>query len=211
MIKRNLVQIALSVFTVCIVSFVPFSSFAESPTQELKKTIDSIIAELKKNRASSQETRKRRNTIRALVADRFDYEEMARRSLARHWKQRTPEEQTAFVHVFADVLEASYIGRIETYTDEKVLFNTEKIKGKGKYAVVGTTIATKKVDIPIEYKVIRKDSKWWVYDVVIEGVSFISTYRSQYDSIIRKESFEGLMKQMQKKTEELNKELSTKG
>lgn len=209
--KKNLLQTVFPLLTACIIIFVPLHSFAESPTKEIKTTIDSIIAELKKNPASSIETKKRRNTIRALVADRFDYEEMARRSLARHWKQRTPEEQTAFVSIFADMLEATYIDRIESYTDEEIFYNKEKIKGKGTRAVVRTTVMTRKVDIPIDYKVVRKDNKWWVYDVIVEGVSFISTYRSQYDSIIRKESFEGLMKQMEKKTEELNRERSIKG
>ncbi len=211
MMKKNMLQTALSVFTVCIVSFVPLCSFAESPTEELRTTIESIIAELKKKPASSQEKEKRRATIRALVADRFDYEEMSRRSLARHWKNRTPEEQTAFVCVFAELLESSYIDRIESYTNEQVIYNKEKIKGKGNYAVVSTTISTKKVDIPIEYKVIQKGNKWWVYDVVIEGVSFISTYRSQYDSIIRKESFEALIDHMEKKVEEFKGKRSTKG
>ena len=130
MMKKNLLQTVLSLLSACILMLVPVHAFAESPTKEIKTTIDSIIAELKKNQASYQGTKKRRNTIRALVADRFDYEEMARRSLARHWKDRTPEERTAFIHVFADLLEASYIERIESYTDEQVLFKSEKIKVK---------------------------------------------------------------------------------
>ncbi len=211
MMKRNVMQAVLSVVVLCIASLVPLRTFAASPTEELKTTIDSIITELKKNPASSQEIKKRRNTIRSLVANRFDYEEMSRRSLARHWNDRTPEERTAFVHVFADLLEASYIERIESYTDEQVIYNKEKIKGKGTYAVVSTTILTKKVDIPIEYKVFLKNNKWWVYDVIIEGVSFISTYRSQYDSIIRKESFKALIEHMEKKVEEYKGEHSTKG
>lgn len=211
MMRRFLFYMELSVFMVCIISFAPISSFAQSPTEEVKKTIDAIIAELKKKPVSAQEKEERRAVIRALVADRFDYEEMSRRSLARHWKEMTSEERTAFVSVFTDLLEAAYIKRIESYTDEEIFYNKEKIRGKGTRAVVRTTVMTKKVDIPIEYKVVRRNNKWLVYDVVVEGVSFVSTYRSQYDSIIRKESFEALLKHMEKKVEEHKAEQPTKG
>ena len=126
------------------------------------------------------------------------------RILARHWKARTPEEAREFTAIFSDLLVGSYIGKIEAYTDEKVIFNKEVIKGEGKYGTVITTIVTKKAEIPIDYKVILKDGKWWVYDVLIEGVSFISTYRSQYDDVIVRESYAALIQKMKKKLDEVN-------
>ena len=93
----------------------------------------------------------RRTRISTVIRDRFDFREMSRRSLARHWKKRTPDEAKEFTAIFSDLLVASYIGKIEVYTDEKVTYNKEVIKGKGKYGVVSTTIITKDVDIPIDY------------------------------------------------------------
>ena len=109
-----------------------------------------------------------------------------------------------FVRIFSDLLIDSYIGKIEAYTDEKVMYDKEEIKGKGKYGVVDTKIISKDVDIPIEYKVILKGDKWWVYDVIVEGVSFISTYRSQYDKVIVGDSYAKLLEKMKKKLDEIN-------
>jgi phospholipid transport system substrate-binding protein len=100
----------------------------------------------------------------------------------------------------------SYIGKIETYTNEKVTYDKEILKGKGKYGMVKTQIITANVNIPIDYKLIKK-SKWVVYDVVIEGVSFVSTYRSQYNKIITGESYASLIKQMKQKLDKENKKI----
>ncbi len=129
---------------------------------------------------------------------------MAKRSLARHWKKRSSEEKKEFVDIFSDLLERSYIGKIEGYTDEKVNYDKEVLKGKGKYGVVNTTIVTKDVNIPIFYKVRYKNNKWWIYDVVVEGVSFISTYRSQYNKVITRESYAKLIGKMKTKLNSVN-------
>jgi phospholipid transport system substrate-binding protein len=175
------------------------------PKAVVKLTIDSILDTLRdKSLSLPAKKEERRNKIRALLRGRFDFEEMAKRSLARHWKKRTLEEKKEFVSIFSELLEASYIGKIEAYTDEKITYDKEVIKGNGKYGIVSTTIVTKKVKILIDYKVMLKDSKWWVYDIVIEGVSFISTYRSQYNKIIVKESYAKLVQKMKNKLDEVN-------
>ncbi len=180
-------------------------SAADAPKEAIKSTVDSVLEVLKDKPLSlPAKKEERRSRLRALIKDRFDFSEMAMRTLARHWKARTPEEAREFIAIFSDLLVGSYIGKIEAYTDEKVIYNKEVIKGEGNYGAVSTTIATKKVDIPIDYKVILKDGKWWVYDVVIEGVSFISTYRSQYDEVIVKESYAALIQKMKKKLDEVN-------
>jgi phospholipid transport system substrate-binding protein len=191
-----------------LITFLTFNIFSNAgsvnnPTTELKSTIDSILAVLKDRELSlPSKKEERRKKISTLIRNRFDFREMARRSLARHWKKRTPEEQEEFVKIFSGLLEASYIGKIESYTDEVIKYNKEVIKGNGRYGVVSTSIVTKKVDIPIDYKLILKNNKWLVYDVVIEGVSFISTYRSQYNRIIRRESFAKLIQKMKNKLKE---------
>jgi phospholipid transport system substrate-binding protein len=182
-----------------------FAGAAPAPTDELKTSIDSMLDVLRdKNLAPSDKKEERRSKIRALIRDRFDFKEMARRSLAKNWKGRSVDEKKEFVAIFSDLLQSSYIGKIEGYTDEKITYDKEVIKKKDKYAVVSTTIVTKDVNIPIDYKVIFKKDKWWVYDVVVEGVSFISTYRSQYNKVIKKESYAKLIEKMKTKLDEIN-------
>ncbi len=183
---------------------IPATADGATPTAEVKSTIDGILDILKdKNLSSLANREKRRTKMRDLVRTRFDFEEMAKRSLARHWNDRTPEERKDFVSLFSDLIEASYVDKIESYADEKITYDREEIRG-AKYGSVSTTIISAKADIPIEYKVIQKDGMWRVYDVVIEGVSFISTYRSQYNRTIVSESYARLIQEMKVKISEIN-------
>jgi len=193
------------IITIFSVSLLSAHAAADSPMEGIKSTVDSVLDVLRDKSLSLPDKKEaRRGKLRSLIKARFDFSEMSMRTLARHWKPRTPEEVREFVSVFSDLLVGSYIGKIEAYTDENVIYNKEVIKGEGRYATVSTTIVTKKVDIPIDYRVILKDGEWKVYDVVIEGVSFISTYRSQYDEIIVKESYDALIKKMKEKLDEIN-------
>jgi phospholipid transport system substrate-binding protein len=191
----------LHIAFIYIMTVASFAGAASAPTNELKTSIDSMLDVLRDKNLKKEE---RRSKISALIRDRFAFKEMARRSLARNWKGRSVEEKKEFVAIFSDLLQSSYIGKIEGYTDEKITYDKEVIKKKDKYAVVSTTIVTKDVNIPIDYKVIFKKDKWWVYDVVVEGVSFISTYRSQYNKVIKKESYAKLIEKMKSKLDEIN-------
>ncbi|MBI5055544.1 MAG: ABC transporter substrate-binding protein [Nitrospirae bacterium] len=199
------IKILLLVTAFSILSFrVPVMA-VNTPAESVKSTVDAVIDTLKdKGLSAPDRKQERRARIKALINDRFDFEEMSRRSLARHWSERTAEEKKEFVSLFSELLRSSYIGKIESYTDEKITYDKETLKGDGKYAEVDTTIVTKNVSIPIEYRLMLKGDKWWVYDVVIEGVSFISTYRSQYNQIIVNESYNGLLRKMKSKLEEIN-------
>jgi phospholipid transport system substrate-binding protein len=196
--------ILLYFISLCILGVSTQANAAATPTVAISGTINSILDTLRDKELSqpSKET-ERREKIGILIRDRFDFKEMSKRSLARHWKKISPDDQKQFISIFSDLLEASYTGKIEKYTDEKVTYDKEKLKGKGKYAVVSTSIVTKSVNIPIDYKLKLKNDKWWVYDVVIEGVSFVSTYRSQYNKIIIKESFAKLIEKMKTKLDEV--------
>jgi phospholipid transport system substrate-binding protein len=203
MMKRR-AQIFIYIIACCTLILFGTVAAVNAPKAAIKLTLNSILDTLKdKSLSLPAKKEERRNRIRTLIRDRFDFEEMAKRSLARHWKKRSPEEKKEFVSVFSELLEASYIAKIEAYTDEKITYDKEVFKGNGKYSVVNTTIVTKNVDIPIDYKLILKNNKWWIYDVVIEGVSFISTYRSQYNKIIVKESYAKLIQKMKNKLDEI--------
>lgn len=177
-------------------------AYADTPIQQVKQTVDKVLDILKnKELKNPKKTKERRALIRKTVSERFDFEEMAKRSLALHWRKRTPEERKEFVSLYTDLLERSYIKKIESYTDEKILYTDEKINGE--YAEVHTKIITKRnVEIPIEYRLLKKNGKWEVYDVIVEGVSLVNNYRTQFNKIIRTDSYEELVKRMKNKQEE---------
>jgi phospholipid transport system substrate-binding protein len=125
---------------------------------------------------------------------------MARRSLARYWDQRTDGEKKEFVRLYSDLLERTYMDKVEGYSGEKVTYEGESIDNG--YAVVRVKIVTKKnTDIRVHYRLKRVENKWLVYDVSIEGVSLVNNYRTQFNSIILKSSYENLVKRLRERVE----------
>ena len=145
---------------------------------------------------------KRRSELRRAAEELFDFGEMSRRALARHWSERSSQEREEFVRLFTDLLERSYLSKIENWSGEKVLYVSEATDGD--YAAVRSKIVTvRKQEIPVEYRLYRAGQRWQVYDVLFEGVSFIATYRSQFNRIIQTSSFAGLMDKMREKEVEV--------
>ena len=177
-------------------------AWAGTPTEQLKSQIDLVLKVLddpdlkKENRA-----RDRRASVRRIANDIFDFSETAKRSLARHWQSRTPAEREEFVQLFGDLLERSYISKIELYGGEKIGYIGESMDGD--LATVRTRIVTRHgSDIPIDYRMHHLGSRWLVYDVSIEGVSLIANYRTQFNKIIQTSSYAELVKRMKTKQEE---------
>lgn len=183
---------------------------AATPTEQLKTSIDAVIKLLKDEALKRPEKfKERRALLRKAIIERFDFNEMSKRSLATHWAKRTPQERKEFVDMFTNLLEKSYMDRIEAYTDEEVEYNGESIDND--YAVVKTTVRAKdKEGIPIDYKLTKQGDQWLVYDVVIEGVSLVSNYRNQFNKIISAGSYADLLKKMKIKEAEILKEPSAK-
>ena len=177
-------------------------AWAGVPTDQLKTQIDRAIKVLD-DLAGKKDTKvqERRTAVRKIANEIFDFGETAKRSLARHWTPRTPAEREEFVRLFADLLERSYISRIELYGGEKIAYVGETIDGD--QAVVRTRLVTRQgTEIHVEYRMHLRDGKWLVYDVVIEGVSLIANYRAQFNKIITTSSYEELVKKMKTKQEE---------
>ncbi len=176
-------------------------ALAADPMEEIKQTTDKILSVVTNPvlKAPSK-TEERERLIRQAVDERFDWEEMARRSLAIHWAKRTAEEKKEFVHLFSDLVERTYMKKVEDYSGEKVLYEGE---GKeGDYAIVRVKIVTKKGDdIPVEYRLKKEGEGWFIYDVSIEGVSLVNNYRIQFHSIISQSSYENLVKRLREKVE----------
>jgi len=172
---------------------------AGEPTDQIRQTTDKILSIVKDPALKSpSKAQERRGLIRKAVDERFDWEEMARRSLGRYWPQRTAEEKKEFVRLFSDLVERTYMGKVEDYSGEKVRYEGETIDGN--YAVVKVNILTQKnKDISIDYRLQKEGSEWLVYDVSIEGVSLVNNYRSQFNSIILQSSYENLIKKMKAK------------
>jgi phospholipid transport system substrate-binding protein len=153
--------------------------------------------------ATPRQPTDKRTEIRKIARDLFDFEEVTRRTLSRHWAARTPEERTEFVALFTEMLERAYINRVEAYAGENITYVGESIDAN--YATVRSKITTdRRSDLTLDYRLHLRDGRWRVYDLQIDGVSFISTYRSQFDRIIQAESYSALLERMRKKSFEAN-------
>ena len=174
---------------------------AESITAQIKETVDYVVEILKDPRLQAAGKKKdRRERLREVIAQRFDFEEMAKRSLGQHW-QRNAARKGEFVPVFTRFVQDSYVSSIESYKNEKILYTRERVDRD--FAQVDTKVITGKGDeIPIDYRLHSVGGKWKVYDVVIENVSLVNNYRSQFNRILATASFDDLIKRLQEKTPE---------
>ena len=173
------------------------------PTDQLKGAIDRVVKTLDDPALKGPDkVLDRRRAVRKIANEIFDFQEIARRSLARHWQALTDKQREEFVGLFADLLERSYISKIELYGGEKILYTTERTDGDA--ATVSTKIMTKNgTEVPIDYRMHKRADRWLVYDVSIEGVSLVSNYRTQFNKIIQTASFNELMQKMRTKQDEL--------
>jgi phospholipid transport system substrate-binding protein len=136
------------------------------------------------------------------VYQRFGFEEMAQRALGQYWPKRTPAEKKEFVSLFSDLLERSYITKIESYTGEQKVVYTKETIDKD-HASVHTEIVVKRdANVEVEYRLLQRNSNWQVYDIIIEGVSLVNNYRTQFHNIISRESYEALVKKLKLKLEQ---------
>jgi len=170
----------------------------------VRETVDAVLAVLQdKSLQGPENTEKRREKMRQAVFQRFGFEEMSQRALGPHWQKRTPAEKKEFTTLFGELLERSYINKIESYTGEqKVLYTKETIDKDG-YASVRTEIVIKRdANVEVEYRLLRRDGNWQIYDVVIEGVSLVNNYRTQFNNIVSQESYDALIKKLKLKLEQ---------
>ena len=174
---------------------------AVSPTESVKRTIDEVLRILD-DREMQRPARlmERRKLLERVIAGRFDYREMARRSLPKQWKVLTGAEQKEFVDLFQSFLSASYADKIEGYSGEKVQYLSERLEGD--YAEVRTKLVSEKTEIPIDYRLMGRAGEWFVYDVVADGISLVKNYRSQFDKIIRESGYPDLVEELRKKSKE---------
>ena len=180
--------------------------FASAITNNLKTTIDEVMTIVTddnlKNKADL-----RKEKLRQVIGKGFNYRQMAMRSLAKEWMKRTPKEQNEFVELFKNFLEVSFANKIETFSGEKINYIGEKVI-KRKYALVNTEIVRKDGAVQVDYKLINENGDWLVYDFIIKGVSMIRNSRSQFEKIIREESYVGLVKILSEKVKNIESQSS---
>jgi len=184
-----------------LVVWEPAEGIAGPATDQVKGTVDQVLKILADPALKGEKKlRERRAKIRQVVLQRFGFTEMSKRSLGRYWSERTPEERTEFVRLYTDLLERAYIDRVDGYTGEQVVYLGELVDGD--YSEVKSKIVTKRnQEIPILYRLQKTNANWEVYDVIVEGVSLVNNYRTQFSKIIRTSSYQVLVKKMQVKLE----------
>lgn len=189
------------VFLLAVAALFSATAAFAGPSDDVKKTVDEVVR-IVASKEMKQNDQKRRQALKKTISLVFDYSEMAKRSLGKHWNQRTPDEKKRFAELFATLLENSYAGKIESYNNEKIVYLKELIDGD--HAEVKSKVVTAKRDeFTLDYRMLNRNGKWMAYDVVIEGVSLVSNYRTQFNKIISNGGYTQLVKKLETKTDEL--------
>ena len=171
-------------------------AWAGSPTDHLRSGVERVLAVL--DDQDQTDARARRAELRKIAEDVFDVREAAMRALGRHWQTRTAAERDEFVQLFGEVLERAYLSLLELYSGEKIVFLSDRTDGE--QATVRTKIVSKQsISIPVDYRMLRQGDRWVVYDVLVEGVSLVGNYRSQFNKVIVTSSYEMMVKNLKTK------------
>lgn len=194
--KKNIIKISFILLLI-----LPATAFAGVPLDTVKGYADKVLDILSDPslKADSADDR-RKEKIRVIAAKMFDFSELSRRTLARNWRKFNPDQQKEFIMLYQSLLEDAYTNKIMSFTDEKIVFNKE-IPLTDKTTEVQSVVMRRNDELPIYYRVILKNGEWRVYDVVIEGVSLINNYRTQFREILINETPESLLKTLREKTD----------
>jgi phospholipid transport system substrate-binding protein len=172
---------------------------ALTPTETVKSRVDEALQSLSPTSNPTAEAAERRRAVIRRAADTlFDFPDMSRRALGRHWTDRTPAEREEFTRLFTDLIARTYIGKIDRYAGESIAYVGERVDGE-EASVRSNVVTPKGSQIPVEYRLHRANDVWSAYDVLIENVSLVGTYRSQFDRVIKAESFAALLRRLREK------------
>jgi phospholipid transport system substrate-binding protein len=182
------------------------NGWAGQAQDQLKGAIDRVVSTLESPALKGDgKAAERRAAVRKIADEIFDFGEIARRALGRYWQPLTEPQRTEFVGLFADLLERSYISKIELYGGEKIVYGGDRVDGD--VATVSTKILTKNgTEVPVDYRLFKRGDRWLVYDVNIEGISLVSNYRTQFNKIIQTNGYNSLVERMKVKQSEFIEE-----
>ncbi|MEN8256604.1 MAG: ABC transporter substrate-binding protein [Thermodesulfobacteriota bacterium] len=215
MIWNKKIQIVQALLIVVLLFCQGTLSWANDPQKAMQDTVENVMEILTEPAlAGDDHWQERREMVAEELVKRFDFAEMAKRALAKAWKRRTSVEREKFVNLFKELLKDTYVERLKTYSDGSYKVVFDRVLIRGKKAVVNSLVTQKGREISAAYKMYQDGNEWFVYDVVIEGVSLVSNYRSQFVSVIRKDGYDELVRRLEEKvsesrhSENYNKELS---
>ena len=183
----------------CSSAFGSSGQMSEPPTEAVRSTLTKVFRILEDEKLKDPaKLIPRRHMLEEVIASHFDYTEMSKRALAAHWIPLTAGERTEFVELFKSFLSDRYAEKIEGYSGEQVSYLSERIEGN--YAEVRTELRSSKVEIPMDYRLHMKDGMWHAYDLIVDGVSLVKNYRSQFEKIIYKSSYQELVRRLRERT-----------
>ncbi|HYA03813.1 MAG TPA: ABC transporter substrate-binding protein [Syntrophobacteria bacterium] len=189
-------------FGVALFFALPFPANGATPLATIEANVNRVLDVLRDPALKAESAKEaKKQKIRAISEEMFDEKELAKRTLARNWEKLTADQRQEFILLYRKVLEKVYMDKILSYTNEKIVFDKANVLGSDK-AEVETRIITSSKEIPIMYRVILRDGAWKVYDVVIEGVSLVQNYRSQFNELLVKNSPEQVLDILRKKVQE---------
>jgi len=192
----------LKVFSILMLSLFTLPVYAGAPLDTVQANVNKVFDVLRDPKLKGDSAKEiKKEKLRIIYGQMFNEVELARRTLARNWNELNPAQQQEFIRLFRQVLENAYIDKILSYTNEKIVFSRE-IMPSTEQAEVQTKIITSSREIPIFYRVILKDGVWKVYDVVVENVSLVQNYRSQFKSILANHTPDQMLEILRKKVQE---------
>lgn len=202
--RWNLWAAACFLLLLLILTAIPHASWAssqpaESPTEVVRATLTEVFRILEDPKLKDPaKLMPRRRLLEQVIGERFDYAEMSKRALAANWTPLTNDQRAEFVELFKAFLSDRYAGKIEGYSGERTEYLSERQEGA--YAEVRTRLVSSKTEIPMDYRMINKAGRWYAYDIIADGVSLVKNYRSQFDKIIRSDSYDELVKRLRSRT-----------
>lgn len=201
--RRNLWALACSLSLCLILSSTSIATAssqpAESPTEVVRATLTEVFRILEDPKLKNPaKLMPRRRLLEQVIGKRFDYAEMSKRALAANWTSLTNDQRAEFVELFKAFLSDRYAGKIEGYSGERTEYLSERLEGS--YAEVRTRLVSSKTEIPMDYRLMNKAGRWYAYDIIADGVSLVKNYRSQFDKIIRSDSYDELVKRLRNRT-----------
>jgi len=187
-------QITGVILILAVLMMMPFQGYAATPKETVEGGVNNVIATL----GDPAFKAKAKDAQIAQIGDEidviFDFKELSRRTLGREWKKMKPEQQKEFVQLFRELLQGVYADRLLAYSDQKIVFGKETMLKKGRAEVQSFLQTADGAKIPLFYRLTDKSGSWKVYDVIIEGVSMVKNYRTQFRKILSKGSSEKLLK-----------------
>ena len=192
-------QITAMILMVALLIVMSFQAYAASAKETVETSVNKVTKTLSDPTFKAKPKDAKITEIGNIIGEVFDYTELSKRTLGRDWKKMKPEQQKEFIELFKELLQGVYADRLLTYTDEKIVFDKELDLKKGRAEVQSNIVLSDGTKVPIFYRLTNQSGQWKTYDLIIEGVSLVKNYRSQFKEIISKDSPEKLLEIMRDK------------